>query len=924
SHRHGPTTFTKPTTQSSSRQEVLRGTLTLHRQNGFIWIATPNGAARYDGTTFDVFRTRTHAGLANNRICRLYEDACGTLYLGHSDGSVSIRTTEGFQAVTLPDGWLGSEIVRFHESGDTVWAVNAFGAFLMVGHGGRDLDEGELPVPDTDALLSPGGWTTRDDTVVFMEDQVVLRSWGPTPWIIKDQPIVFRELENGDIVAGSKHGGVFILHPDGSYSQISEADGIASSRILSLSEDSEGGIWAGTISGLSRIEIIPVQSLTDGEQLRDVPFLTISSMTPASGGGVFIGTNKGLLFKIKDDALVRVGPAERTEEVVRTLLETSPGNLWFGEAGIFLKKIEGDGARLVSGGAANADNWVLLQDPAGTIWTAGQLGVWKQEGPSSWRCVLDEANGISDVRCMVAGRDGSVWIGMKDNGLAEFKPDGALRHYTTADGLPGNYISALHYDAETGSLWVGACGDGLSCLREEQIQTVDIGADIIYSILKDGIGRFWFLSEKGLLVLSREALIERMESGGESGEMIVLGVADGIKHVISVVHGLSNACRTEDGRIWIASEKSVEVVNPDLVSITTNEVPLYIRSLLVNKKLYNIEGQDQVFIGPGVHRLDIEFSALAFSAPDLLHFKCRLVGENEEWTEFDGLRRNVSFQNLPPGQYRFEIIAANRSSIWNRSPLQLAITVDPYWWQQLWFKLVLYVAVLMLVALLSLAVADRITRNKLIRVEQMRAIEEERTRIAMDIHDQLGSEVTRVTLLCHRFIKAFQSKDWTHAPRHIHEMERVSGKLVHSLDEIVWVVRPSNDTLNNLIMYLSKYVSEMLAGTDIECELDVPFDVPEIAVAGPVRHNLYLGVKEAVNNVVKHSGATRLVFAMEYSDGCCSVQLQDNGKGIETNPDEPFHRGLISMERRMELVNGRFSISSVPDGGTVVEFKLMM
>ena len=158
----------------------------------------------------------------------------------------------------------------------------------------------------------------------------------------------------------------------------------------------------------------------------------------------------------------------------------------------------------------------------------------------------------------------------------------------------------------------------------------------------------------------------------------------------------------------------------------------------------------------------------------------------------------------------------------------------------------------------------------------------------------------------------------------IHEMERVSGKLVHSLDEIVWVVRPTNDTLNNLIMYLSKYVSELLVGTHIECELDVPFEVPEVAVSGPVRHNLYLGVKEALNNVIKHSGATHLVFSMDYSERCCCVKLQDNGTGFDGSDDAPFHRGLKSMKRRMELVNGTFSISAVPEGGTLVEFRLTM
>ncbi len=894
----------------------------LQRRNGFIWIATPNGAARYDGTVFEVFRSRTHAGLVNNRICRLHEDAAGTLYLGHSNGAVSIRTGDGFRTVPCPEGWLGSEITEFHEAEGAVWAVNGRGEHLIIGHDRDDLMSSELPTPDAATVVPPDGWTIIDDAVVYLHDRVIQKVWGASPWIIKEQPILFLELENGDVAAGSKHGGVFILHPDGSHTQINDADGIASSRILSLCEDREGGIWAGTISGLSRLERIPVRSMT-GFELDGDAFMTASCVAPAAGGGVYVGTNKGLLYKVQNGIFTRVGPRERSEKVVRSLLEKSPGDLWYAESGGFLKRVVGEEVRSVDVGAYDADNWVLLRDESGQMWTAGHMGVWKKED-RTWQRVLAKPDGVSDVRCMISAKDGTLWIGMEDNGLAAYGPDGTVRHYTTHNGLPGNYISALHYDDLTGTLWIGACGDGLAYLKEGRIHPIHLGADIVYSILKDDYDRFWFITEQGVLVLSREELYHQMVSDNLSGEMVVLGVADGIKHIVSVVHGLSNACRTDDGRIWIASEKSVEVVDPAEVRAATNEIPLYIRNLHVNKQTFNVEDRSRISIPPGVHRMDIQFSALGFSAPDLLHFKYRLVGETDEWTEFDGLRRTVSYQNLPPGQYRFEILAANRSGVWNRSPLQLAMTVKPYWWQQLWFKVVLYMAILILVAVLSLAVADRISRNKLIRAEQVRAIEEERTRIAMDIHDQLGSEVTRVTLLCHRFIKAFTSQDYTHAPRHIHEMERVSSKLVHSLDEIVWVVRPTNDTLNNLIMYLSKYVTEVLAGTDIECELDVPFDVPEITVTGPVRHNLYLGVKEALNNVIKHSGATRMVFSMDYSNGCCRVRLRDNGRGFESDADGLFHRGLKSMKRRMDLVNGQFAISAVPEGGTQVEFSLEM
>ena len=411
----------------------------LLRRNGFLWIATPNGAARYDGTRFEVFRSRTHEGLVNNRVSSLYEDAEGTLYLGHSDGAVSIRTADGFRPVNCPEGGLCSGITGFVEDAGKVWAVNEDGEYLCV-----DCKGDGVATPSAAAMMPQRGWTTRDDIVVFVQDGAVLKEWGKSPWIIKDQPIIFLELKNGDIAAGSKHGGVFILHPDGGYSQINEADRIASTRILSLCEDREGGLWAGTISGLSRIERIPVRSLMDSEQLSDVPFLTVSCITPAAGGGVYIGTNKGFLFEVRNGKFLQVGPEERTEEVVRSLCEKTDGDLWYGESGTFLKRTDGQGVAVIEDGPSGADNWVLIRDEDGRLWAGGYMGVWREGDP--WQCMLSEPDGVRDVRCMVSEKGGTIWVGMKDYGLVGFEPDGTILRYTTQNGLPGSYVSALHFD----------------------------------------------------------------------------------------------------------------------------------------------------------------------------------------------------------------------------------------------------------------------------------------------------------------------------------------------------------------------------------------------------------------------------------------------------------------------------------------------
>ncbi|MGE4490469.1 MAG: ATP-binding protein, partial [Kiritimatiellales bacterium] len=284
-----------------------------------------------------------------------------------------------------------------------------------------------------------------------------------------------------------------------------------------------------------------------------------------------------------------------------------------------------------------------------------------------------------------------------------------------------------------------------------------------------------------------------------------------------------------------------------------------------------------------------------------------------------GGRREANYQHVPPGHYRFELLAANRDGVWNMEPVSIHILVQPHFWETWWFHAAIIVFCTLLLSFIVFSISDRIHRKKVIHAQQLQAVEEERTRIAMDIHDEIGSEVTRITLLCNLFIHTFRVKDWSKAPRHLNELDRVSQKLVKSLDEIVWVVRPSNDNLKSLLLYLSEYAVTLLEEAGIECDVDIPEVLPEINVSGPVRHNLYLAVKEALNNCIKHANATCVHLGVEIGTHIFTIVIEDNGCGID-HINGPFKRGMISMERRMALIGGRFSVECGGSGGTAVIF----
>ena len=294
-------------------------------------------------------------------------------------------------------------------------------------------------------------------------------------------------------------------------------------------------------------------------------------------------------------------------------------------------------------------------------------------------------------------------------------------------------------------------------------------------------------------------------------------------------------------------------------------------------------------------------------------------GLSDEWIDL-GTHRVASYQHLPPGRYRFELTASNRDGIWNRSPIHIDILVKPYLWEAWWFKASGYLAASGLLILISLATADRMNRRKLILMEKSKAVEQERTRIAMDLHDEIGSELTRLQLLCHRSEVVIKKLGIPETPQSISEIRQVTNKLVAALDEMVWVVRPTNDNLEHVIGYLTQYASTFFENSTITCKTDMPLQLPDAEIPGPVRHNLYLALKEALNNIVKHAGATEVLLEVNIEEQQLLLSVHDNGKGIDSKEGERFKRGLVSMRRRMQLNGGSFSIRVNDRQGTTVQF----
>jgi signal transduction histidine kinase len=318
---------------------------------------------------------------------------------------------------------------------------------------------------------------------------------------------------------------------------------------------------------------------------------------------------------------------------------------------------------------------------------------------------------------------------------------------------------------------------------------------------------------------------------------------------------------------------------------------------------------------------------LSFVAPEKVRFKCRLNNFDNEWTDA-GTERVATYNYIPPGIYSFQVIACNNDGVWNNAGASLKFEVLPYFWQTTWFRVLGGLVAMLAAGGTVWFDTRRRMRRRLERAERQRDIERERTRIARDIHDDLGAQLTRITMMSES-----ARGEPTNPERAAAGLEKIydtARELTRSMDEIVWAVNPRHDTLESLASYLEGFAVDWLASAGIRCRLDLPLQFPEWHLTSEVRHNVFLAFKEALHNTVKHSGASEAFIRLAVKEKSVELALADNGRGFVAGEKREVAslakgraasgNGLENMRRRMAAIGGNCAIESVPGSGTKVLF----
>jgi signal transduction histidine kinase/ligand-binding sensor domain-containing protein len=742
----------------------------------------------------------------------------------------------------------------------------------------------------------------------------------------------FYQDRESNLWAGVDRGGLVRLR-EKRFSVLSTGASPAAKAAVAVAQDDQGTLWIGTYGGgLSRLRLEQFPVLTN-----DALSLKTASAGPddEADAMLWLGASGERLPRRYDLPEPIALPEGMHNGFVFSVCPDRRGQLWVsaGEEDLF----RGVDGRLEPVTPAVHGVKALLGARDGRVWIGTKTGLicCTQDGTPQFQAV----EGVSriDVRALAEDPRGTVWVGMGDGRLYSVCSN-QVAAYQPNDQLAAQPIWSLCADA-AGSVWVGTFRGGLLHFRDGAFvrYTCKEGLpdDVICQILDDGHGRLWIGSHQGIFSVAKSELEACAPLSGPSAaerktvNCTSYGRYDGLPSLECSGSYQPAAWRANDGRLFFATLKGVVSVQPGHVPINQLPPPVVIEDVLVDGLSQASPSEapaaqrSLLEMAAGKRQIEFRYTGLSFVSPDRVRFRYKLDGLDRDWIEA-GSRRSAQYSFLRPGRYDFHVTACNNDGVWNQEGTVLALKVLPHFYETRWFMPLIALAAAGVVAGSVRYLVVRRMRRQLVTLERQRAVERDRARIAKDIHDDLGAGLTHISLLSELARRAPDSEVFGHLSQ-ISEMAR---ELTRGMDEIVWAVDPHNDSLDGLMTYVCKFAQEYLKVAGIRCRLDLPAQLPPSPLSAEVRHNLFLAIKEALNNVVKHAHAAEVRLRLTLNPDAFTVTIEDNGSGLPADAKTPganlatrtlSGHGLENLQRRLAGVGGQARISSQPGQGTRVE-----
>ncbi len=762
-------------------------------------------------------------------------------------------------------------------------------------------------------------------------------------WILEAESL--KNIFTGNMSRGGAHedhhGGVWLydyalglwhVAADGRVRQFGSQENFPGERVNCLFEDHEGNWWAGLdVGGLVRIRERRFQIIDSGGQLSAKPARSVCEET---NGALWIGTLGDGLARWQSGTVTNFTmPGGTGKGFVFCVCPDAAGRLWVsaGDEDLYVREhgVFNRVKPIVHGVKA------IFADKRNRLWVGTKAGLYFADPDYEEDFRVYEGIGRQDVRCLSEDGLGNIWAGTEDGSLFRIS-DTAVETFHPTDGKPLQAIWSLLAEAD-GTVWAGTFRGGLLRFRDGKFTRFSVNEglldNVICQILADDAGNLWLGSHQGIFQIAKSALDQFALDGTNSISPTEFGRSDGLPSLECSGGYQPAAWRSRDGRLWFTTVKGAVSIQPKEIHANHLPPPVVIEEILVDgNNLSAIDtgeksastrapkgillNHDRTFLQlpPGRHQIEFRYTGLSLVSSDRVQFRYRLDDAEPNWVEA-GKRRSVTYNLLPAGSYQFRVIACNSDGIWNDTGATLKLKILPHFYETWWFQVLAAAATLGIVALAIRNISLRRLRWKMQQLERQHAVERERSRIARDIHDDLGASLNLIAVL-----GDLAKKEKT--DERIEKMSTTARQAVTSLDEIVWAVNPRNDTLAHLVDYSGQYATGYLRAAGIRCLLDVPEEMPASEVPSDVRHNLFLVIKEGLQNIVKHSRATEVWLRVNAGPQTLRVVIEDNGRGFEKNAEDPWADGLRNMRERVAEIGGQCRVESHLGTGTVITIEL--
>jgi len=937
----------------------------VQTRDGFLWLTTYGGLVRYDGLRFQVFNTLNTTGLRTSRFVRAIEDHEGSLWITTERQGVTRYKDGRFNTFTTEHGLPDNDVlgISLAADGNLFAYVNAkafrWNGVAFVADSSPDIAPGKFLY----RTQSGGIWYLDGPRLRKIENERIVVDYAPEfqakrlfedsegrAWIAADSDFLFM-LKDGRLTTYTEKDGyakhrfssVFedrqkriwfgtpdglVLFKDNKLTLFTTAEGLTRGAVNAILQDREGTLWVGTAGGLNRLSerTITTYSVPEGLAAENVYPIYEDRL-----GKIWIGSWPGLTV-YADGKFQNL--SERyfvAKDSVSALLEDREGNVWIGSwGGNVVRVTKGQATFFPETPLVGLRIRVIYQDRSGSIWFGTGHGLIKSSPSglagglrSLTRYASEDGLPGTEVFAIHEDRSGQLWIGSL-GGLTRYK-DGSFQAFTEKDGIASNIVRSIYEDAD-GALWIGMYESGLYRFKGDRFThytttdgLFDNGA---FQILEDDRGNFWISCNLGVYQVRKSELNDFAEGRVQKITSVPYNRNDGMLNSECNGGVQPAGIKARDGKLWFPTQQGVAVINPDTVPANTQPPPVVIESVVVDTA--TVEARSPVKIQPGQIYFEVHYSGLSFINPELVKFKYRLEGLDPDWIDA-GTRRTAYYSHLPPGKYHFTVLAANRDGVWNNQGASIDIMVLPPFWRTWWF---VTVAVLALAGIALAFYRRRIGILKKAHSTQeafsrqlIDSQEEERRRIAAELHDSLGQSLVLI-----RNWALLGKKALGETPgANLNQISDAASSAITEVREIAYNLGPYQ--LERL--GLAHTIREMVERVSSTAPIHFSVDVSELngVFSKQAEISVYRIVQEAINNIVKHSGATEAGIEIKHDVARLAVTIRDNGKGFSTEagtPQQSVRRGfgLIGMEERVRLLKGEFAIQSSPGQGTRIEIHL--